>query len=91
MSVSLTCPGAAPGACQATLTLKTTNHADTLHVVTVGQANTTIPAGQSKTVTITLNQTGRQLLAKRGSLETTLTVTQSAERVASKIVWFRPT
>jgi hypothetical protein len=89
--VPLTCPGTGTSGCQATLTLETTDPADTLHVVIVGQASARIPAGQSKTVKITLNDTGKRLLAKRGSLETTLIVAQSTEPVAHKIVTFHPT
>ena len=89
--VPLACRGPATSMCEATLTLKTTDPADTLHVVIVGQARGTLLGGQSKTVTIVLNDTGQRLLAKRDSLETTLIVAQSVERVAHRILTFHPT
>ncbi len=87
-SVLLSCPSQPASPCHATLTLKTTNHADTLHTVTVGQASATIAAGQTKTVTVELNSTGQQLLKKRGRLQTTLTIAQSATPIAHKILTF---
>lgn len=86
--VSLACRSSATNGCPVQLTLKTTNRADTLHVVTVGQASATLTAGQANTVPITLNDTGQRLLAKRGSLETKLIVTQSPEVRITKIVTF---
>jgi hypothetical protein len=46
-------------------------------VVTVGSASTTLNAGQSKTVKISLNQTGKRLVTVLRKLKTTLTVTQT--------------
>ena len=71
--------------------LNTTNPADTLHVVTVGQASATIPAGQRKNGHDHAQPDRQAILPSAAHSETTLTVIQSAERVASKIVWFRPT
>jgi hypothetical protein len=45
-------------------------------VVIVGSTGVTLTAGQSKTVKISLNHTGRALLANRHVLKTTLRVTQ---------------
>jgi hypothetical protein len=69
--------------------LKTTNPADTTHVVVVGQARATIPAGQNRKAALELNSTGRQLLKKRGRLQTTLTVTQAGQPPIHQIVTFR--
>jgi hypothetical protein len=86
--VPLACHGTDPGGCQATLTLKTTKPANRLNIKTVGQGSATLTAGQSKTVTITVNATGQQLLAHRGSLQTKLIVTPRVGTVTRKVFTF---
>ena len=49
----------------------------TKKLVVVGTASVTLTAGQSRTVRITLNGTGKRLLQKRHSLKATLRVTQT--------------
>ena len=46
-------------------------------LVVVGTASVTLTAGHTKTVRITLNSTGKRLLAKRHSLKVTLRVAQA--------------
>jgi len=46
-------------------------------VVVVGSGSATVNAGQTRTVTISLNGTGRKLLARRHRLEVRLGVTQT--------------
>ena len=48
-------------------------------VVVLGSATVTLTAGQSKTVQISLNATGKRLLAERRTLEVKLTLTQSGK------------
>jgi hypothetical protein len=90
LSVPLSCHGNVAAGCRSVLTLKTTNPASSLNKVIVGSASASLNAGQSKTVDITLNDTGKQLLAKRGSLETRLSVTEFGQVVARKTVTFEP-
>ena len=60
------------------------------HVVTVGEATATLQGGQDRTAEITLNDMGRQLLAKRGRLQTRLVITQAGQSVAGKVLTFDP-
>ncbi len=93
-SVLLRCNGASAGTCDVTLTLtvvetvrgskvlaasaakKTAKTAK--KTVLVGTASTTIAGGKSKTVAISLNRTGKGLLAKLGTLRPKLVIDQSA-------------
>jgi hypothetical protein len=58
-------------------------------VVNVGKAKVKIPAGHQKNVRITLNRTGRRLLAKEHTLKVKLTVTQNGHIVRTKTITFR--
>jgi hypothetical protein len=49
--------------------------------VVIGSTHVTIPAGHHETVRITLNQTGRRLLAKDHTLKATLTITENGHTV----------
>ncbi len=88
-SVPLRCAGVASNGCDTTLTLKATDPADTLHVVTVGNTSAALAEGQSKTVNVTLNRTGKQLLGKRKSLEAKLVVTLLGRVVARRFLTFQ--
>ncbi len=55
----------------------------------LGRAKATIRAGTSKTVTISLNRTGRRLLAKRHTLKLRLVITVSGRATAGPTVVFR--
>ena len=91
-SVSISCGGAS-GACtvHVTLTISETlrghslvalsasGHPRVTHkTVVVGHASVTLTPGQSRSVTVSLNGTGRALLSRRGRLLVKLTVTQGA-------------
>ena len=58
-------------------------------VVVVGTAKVEIRAGHSKEVRITLNRTGRRLLAKNHKLKVNLTVTQSGHTVRRRTITFK--
>ena len=67
---------------------------ETRKVVVVGTANVTLGAGQAQTVRITLNRTGRRLLASRHVLKANLGVTQATAAgvtvtVSREIVTFK--
>jgi hypothetical protein len=86
-SLTIACAGAAGSSCADSLALSVI---ETLHggklvgvaaktkkrTVTLGTASVTLAGGQSKTVTVSLNATGRRLLAHRHSLSVKLTVKQ---------------
>jgi hypothetical protein len=57
-------------------------------VVVLGTTTVTLTAGQSKTVRITLNGTGKQLLAKHHSLKVKLAITGSGKTVSGRTVTF---
>ncbi len=91
-SVSLSCSGGS-GACtlQLLLTVSETLRGHTLvalsasshprlthKTVVVGHASVTLAPGQSRSVTVSLNGTGKALLSRRGKLLVKLTVTQGA-------------
>lgn len=91
-SVSLSCSGGS-GACpvQILLTVSETLRGHTLvalsassprrvthKTVVVGQASVTLAPGQSRSVTVSLNGTGKALLSRRGKLLVKLTVAQGA-------------
>jgi hypothetical protein len=64
-------------------------------VVVVGTANASLQAGQTQTVRIALNSTGRRLVASHHGLKATLRVTQETAAgvtgtVATQIVTFKP-
>jgi hypothetical protein len=90
VSIRLTCKGATGASCRFTLRLTVTEKfrgrkliAITSRkkvrkvIVTVGRATATLSAGQTKVVKVSLNGTGKRLLAKRHHLNATLRVTQA--------------
>ena len=60
-----------------------------INVVVVGKAKVEIRAGHSKKVRITLNTTGRKLLAKNHKLKVRLTITQNGHTVRSRTITFK--
>ena len=60
-----------------------------IKVIVVGSAKVKIRAGQSKKVRITLNRTGRRLLAKKHKLNVKLTITQNGHTVRSRTLTFK--
>ena len=60
----------------------------TKKLLTLGRASVRIAAGQSQTVRITLNSTGKRLLAARHCFKAKLTLTQAGATAASTIVTF---
>ncbi len=57
--------------------------------VVVGTEKVTIRAGHRKTVRITLNRTGRRLLARHHTLKVLLTITQRGHTVLSRTITFK--
>ena len=55
----------------------------------MGSKKVTIRAGHHTTVRITLNQTGRRLLAKYGKLKVKLTITQKGHKASSRMITFK--
>jgi hypothetical protein len=74
VALRLTCTGAP---CRVTITLRARGRHH--KKVTVGRTTLTLAPGQSQTVRIALNQTGRTLLATRHQLKVTLTAVQSLD------------
>ncbi len=103
-SVSLSC-SAGSGACtlQLLLTVSETLRGHTLvalsasgrprvthKTVVVGRASVTLAPGQSRSVTVSLNGTGKALLGRRGKLIVKLTVTQGARVLKTAKLTLRP-
>ncbi len=57
--------------------------------VVLGSEKVTIQAGKSKNVRITLNRTGRRLLAQKHRLTVKLTVTDNGRTVTTKTIVFK--
>jgi hypothetical protein len=57
--------------------------------VVLGTATVTLLSGQSRTVRISLNGRGRQLLATRHTLSANLAVVQEGKRIASRTITFK--
>ena len=73
--VPVTCSPQADGSCKITLTLTTSQTVQhTRELTIVGSNTTTIGAGTKRTVSVSLNATGRLMLRNRHSLSVTLTV-----------------
>jgi hypothetical protein len=109
-SVRVTCTGPAGATCQLALKLTVTevlkghklvavtaraNGHKTNRVVQVGAANVSLKAGQTQTVRIPLNRTGKRLLVGRHGLKAKLLVSQATgtgltTTVSSQIVTFKP-
>ena len=103
-SVSLSC-SAGSGACtlQLLLTVSETLRGHTLvalsasghprvthRTIPVGHASVTLASGQSRSVTVSLNRTGKALLTRRGRLLVKLTVTQGARVLKTAKLTLRP-
>ncbi len=108
-SVRLSCTGPAGATCRLALKLTVTetfkghkrvavtarsNRRKTRKVVVVGTAKLSLGAGQTRTVRIALNRTGRRLLDSRHGLKATLRVTQetapgTTATVSSQTVTFK--
>jgi hypothetical protein len=75
VSVPVTCSPQAAGSCKITLTLTTvvTAHHRS-QTIKVGSASTTLGAGSKKTLSVSLNATGKRMLRNRHTLKVTLTV-----------------
>jgi lipopolysaccharide export system protein LptA len=58
----------------------------TKKTITIASKTATIPARSTKTIKLTLNGAGKQLLAKHHPLKAKLTVTQSPRTVTSKTI-----
>jgi hypothetical protein len=58
--------------------------------ITIAAKTATIPAGSTKTITLTLNGAGKRLLAHHNPLKAKLTVTQSRRTVTSKTIALKP-
>jgi hypothetical protein len=58
-------------------------------VVTLASARVALTAGQSKTVQLALNATGKRLLARFHQLQATLNISASGKVLSSKTVTFR--
>ena len=99
-SVPVSCSGGS--ACTITLTLsavETLRHGKVTAVaasaktvrktVVVGSKKVTVAAGKSETVKLSLNGTGKRLLAKHKPLRTKLTVRASGKTVASSTIAFK--
>jgi parallel beta-helix repeat protein len=78
-------PPPAPHAATVMISKRRKHH---VKVVVVGRAKIDIRAGHSKTVRITLNQSGRRLLAKSHRLKVKLTITQNGHTVSSRPITF---
>jgi hypothetical protein len=57
--------------------------------VIVGKLKAKLHVGKRKTVHITLNRTGRRLLAKHHTLKVKLTVSQNGKTVRTKTITFK--
>ena len=58
----------------------------TQRTVVVGLASVTLAAGQSTTMTVTLNKVGKRLLAHHHRLRVTLTITQNGTTVSRSTI-----
>jgi len=62
----------------------------TKKTITIASETTTIPAGATKTIKLTLNRAGKKLLAKHHPLKAKLTLTQSRKTVSRKTITLKP-
>ena len=58
-------------------------------VVVIGSTTVTLAAGQRKTAAVSLNGTGKKLLANRHTLRVKLTITERGKIVATQTVTFK--
>ena len=58
-------------------------------IVRLGMATVILSAGQSTSVRVRLNQTGKRLLAKHRTLKVELTITESGKAISSTTIAFK--
>jgi hypothetical protein len=90
--IPVSCTGGGSG-CSVSLTLSVTETVSTAkqkrRKVVVGRAKATLAAGESRTVSVSLNRAGKRRLATRRSLKVNLLVTQDDSNVASRALKFK--
>jgi hypothetical protein len=101
VSVAVTCTGTGPCSVSLTLSATATLVGNKIIAITaakrkrkvmaLGRASTTIAAGKTSTVTVSLNTAGRKLLAKHTVLPASLTIKQGTRSVAATRVTFKRT
>ncbi|HTW20299.1 MAG TPA: hypothetical protein VME70_08825, partial [Mycobacteriales bacterium] len=100
ISVGVSCTGSTPCNIRLTASVLETIHGgkvialaastkSTKKTITIVSKTATILAGATKTINLTLNDAGKQLLAKNHPLKAKLTVTQSRKTVTSKTITLR--
>jgi hypothetical protein len=103
--VTVSCPSASSAACSVTLTLVVTEKLKgtkvisilarlpkiTTRKVTIGTASATVAPGARKQLTVSLNGTGKKLLAARHTLTANLSVTQRGATTANRKLTFKLT
>jgi hypothetical protein len=101
--VTISCPSANSAACTVTLTLVVTEKLKgtkvisilartpkiTTRKVTIGTASATVTPGAHKQLTVSLNGTGKKLLAARHTLAASLSVTQRGAAAATRKLTFK--
>jgi hypothetical protein len=101
--VTVSCPSASSTACSVTLTLVITEKLKgtkvisilartpkiTTRKVTIGTASATVAPGAHKQLTVTLNGTGKKLLAARHTLTANLSVAQKGATAANRKLTFK--
>jgi hypothetical protein len=101
--VTVSCPSANSAACSVTLTLVVTEKLKgtkvisilartpkiTTRKVTIGTASATVTPGARKQLTVSLNGTGKKLLAARHTLTANLSVTQRGATAANRTLTFK--
>jgi hypothetical protein len=101
--VNVSCPAGSSGACSVTLTLFVTEKLKgtkvlsilartpkiTTRKVTIGTASATLTPGAHKQLTVSLNSTGKKLLAARHTLSANLSVTQKGATATTRKLTFK--
>jgi hypothetical protein len=62
----------------------------TKKTITIASKTTTIPAGATKTIKLTLNRAGTKLIATHHPLKAKLTITQAPKTLAHKTITLKP-
>ena len=70
--------------------IKSKKKKTTKKTITIASKTTTIPAGATKTIKLTLNAAGKKLLARHHPLKAKLTITQSGKTLAHKTITLKP-
>jgi hypothetical protein len=101
--VTVACPSASTAACSVTLTLVVTEKLKgtkvisilarrpkiTTRKVTIGSASTTVTPGAHKQLTVSLDSTGKKLLAARHTLAVNLSITQRGAATTNRKLTFK--